>query len=190
MLVWVSKGFRRYLVPSPMVRLIANLSSCEILKDAKIATTLFSGLVQQGLPYPMFGLSLTREGGSLSLGAIDASIVTTPRNLSWNNVAEFSPFGSESNTSSYLHWAIPLTSFSANGTQLTPIPSQAAATRNVSLALLDVYVFFFWFDAVCSLLTSISEAHLACMAHSKMSVFRLNYVGVHLTDIRAGFASL
>lgn len=89
----------------------------------------------------MFGLSLNRQGGSLSLGAIDASIVTSPHNLSWNSVTEFSPFGAESNASSYLHWAIPLSSFSVNGTQLTPIPSQAAATRNMSLALLDVYVF-------------------------------------------------
>ncbi|XP_006459350.1 hypothetical protein AGABI2DRAFT_218475 [Agaricus bisporus var. bisporus H97] len=105
------------------------------------STTLLSRLVQQGLPYPMFGLSLNRQGGSLSLGAIDASIVTSPHNLSWNSVTEFSPFGAESNASSYLHWAIPLSSFSVNGTQLTPIPSQAAATRNVSLALLDVGTF-------------------------------------------------
>jgi hypothetical protein len=125
------------------VSLIVYLLPFEILKDLKIATTLLSGLVQQGLPYPMFGLSLTRQGGSLSLGAVDASIVTTPHSLSWNSVAEFSPFGAESNTSSYLHWAIPLSSFSVNGTQLTPIPSQAVATRNVSLALLDVYVFLF-----------------------------------------------
>ncbi|KAL9714116.1 hypothetical protein Ac2012v2_8353 [Leucoagaricus gongylophorus] len=40
--------------------------------------------------------------------------------------------------SSYMHWAIPLTSFGVNGTQLAPLPSQAHATGNTSFALFDV----------------------------------------------------
>lgn len=106
----------------------------------KAATPFFCGLAQQGLlDYPLFGFSITRNFvGSLSLGAIDSSIVTDRHNISWNNVAQFSPFGVESNTSSYLHWAIPLSSFSANGTQLAPTPAQANATGNVSLALFDM----------------------------------------------------
>ncbi|KAJ3573645.1 hypothetical protein NP233_g2310 [Leucocoprinus birnbaumii] len=100
----------------------------------------FANLAEQGLiDYPLFGLSLTRNlTGSLSLGAIDASIVISPQNISWNDVAQFSPVSVESNTSSYLHWAIPLTSFGVNGTHLVPLPSQASATGNVSLALFDV----------------------------------------------------
>ncbi|KAF9450359.1 acid protease [Macrolepiota fuliginosa MF-IS2] len=105
------------------------------------STPFFASLAQQGLlNYPLFGFSLTQNlSGSLSLGAIDASIVTDPRNISWNSVAQFSPFNAEnSNTSSYLQWAIPLSSFGVNGTQLAPLPSQANATGNVSLALFDV----------------------------------------------------
>lgn len=112
-------------------------------QKCKSATPFFVSLAQQGLlDYPLFGLSLTDNlYGSLSLGAIDASIVTNPHNISWNNVVEFSPFGVESNRSSYLQWAIPLTSFGVNGsnsTQLTPLPTYANATGNTSLALFDV----------------------------------------------------
>jgi len=107
------------------------------------STPFFVSLAQQGLVnYPLFGLSLTNNlYGSLSLGAIDASIVTNPHNISWNDVAQFSPFGVESNASSYLQWAIPLTSFGVDGlnsTQLTPLPTYANATGNISLALFDV----------------------------------------------------
>jgi len=105
-----------------------------------VAKPFFANLAEQGLlDYPLFGISLTRNlTGSLSLGAIDASIVTDPQNISWNDVAQFSPFSAESNKSSYMHWAIPLTSFSVNGTQMAPLPSQAHATGNTSLALFDV----------------------------------------------------
>jgi len=54
-------------------------------------------LAEQGLlGYPLFGISLTQNlTGSLSLGAIDASIVTDPQNISWNDVAQFSPFSAD-----------------------------------------------------------------------------------------------
>jgi hypothetical protein len=58
------------------------------------------------------------SSGTLTLGAIDASIVKNPALISWNQVAEFPPFLAESNVSSYLEWAIPITSFSVNFTCL------------------------------------------------------------------------
>lgn len=77
------------------------------------ATPFFSTLAQQGqLDYPLFGLSLTRNTtGTLSIGAIDSSVVTNLSHIGWNEVVPFSPFGSESNKSSYLQWAISLSSF-------------------------------------------------------------------------------
>ncbi|KAF5359403.1 hypothetical protein D9756_003391 [Leucocoprinus leucothites] len=109
-------------------------------REVNDSRPFLTNLAEQGLiDYPLFGFSLTRNlTGSLSLGAIDASVVTFPQNISWNDVAQFSPVSAESNTSGYLHWAIPLTSFGVNGTQLVPLPSQARATDNVSLALFDV----------------------------------------------------
>lgn len=44
-------------------------------------------------------------------GAIDSSVVTNASLINWNNVAQFSPFGAESNVSSYLQWAIAISSF-------------------------------------------------------------------------------
>jgi len=100
----------------------------------------FVALAQQGLlDYPLFGLSLTRNAsGTLSMGAVDASIVTNVSNIGWNEVVEFAPFGSESNVSSYLQWAVPLSSFSVNGTQIAPVPTYPNVTSNTSIALLDI----------------------------------------------------
>ena len=47
-------------------------------------------------------------------GAIDAAVVTNVTNIVWNKVVEFAPFSSESNVSSYLQWAIPLSSISVS----------------------------------------------------------------------------
>jgi len=104
------------------------------------ATPFFATLAQQGqLSYPLFGLSLTRNAsGSLTFGAVDSSVVTNRSLITWNEVVPFAPFGSESNTSSYLQWAIRLSGISVNGTELTPIPTYPNATSNTSLALLDV----------------------------------------------------
>ncbi|KAF7312300.1 hypothetical protein MIND_00243000 [Mycena indigotica] len=104
------------------------------------STPFFPTLAQQGvLEYPLFGLSLAgSENGSLSLGAIDSHIVTNVSRIGWNPVVEFSPLGTESNTSSYLHWAIPMGQFAINTTRLTPIPTYPKNTGNTSLALFDV----------------------------------------------------
>ncbi|EMD34064.1 hypothetical protein CERSUDRAFT_117574 [Gelatoporia subvermispora B] len=104
------------------------------------ATPFFATLAQQGqLNYPIFGLSLTRNAsGSLTLGAVDASVVTNRSLIEWNEVVPFAPFGSESNTSSYLQWTIQLSGISVNGSDLTPIPTYPKDTSNHSLALFDV----------------------------------------------------
>ncbi|KAF8992829.1 aspartic peptidase domain-containing protein [Cyathus striatus] len=101
----------------------------------------FSGLVANSgiLDYPLFALSLTRNSsGSLSLGAIDSSVVTNTSLINWNRVAQFPPFGAENNVSSYLQWTIPLAAFSVNVSQLLPIPTYPNATSNRSLTLFDV----------------------------------------------------
>ncbi|KAJ6494796.1 aspartic peptidase A1 [Mycena vitilis] len=104
------------------------------------STPFFPSLAQRGiLDYPLFGLSLTRNTtGSLSLGAIDTSIVTNVSKVGWNKIVEFSPIGSESNVSSYLHWVTPLAAFSVGSTRISPIPTYANATGNASLALFDI----------------------------------------------------
>ncbi|KAJ6505971.1 aspartic peptidase A1 [Mycena vulgaris] len=111
-----------------------------ISRSVTNAMPFFPSLAQQGfLDYPLFALSLTNNAsGSLSLGAIDATIVTDPSKIGWNKVVEFSPVGLESNTSSYLHWATPLSSFSVNGKRISPIPTYAKVTGNSSLALFDI----------------------------------------------------
>ena len=93
-----------------------------------LALPFFSTLATKGLlEYPLFALSLSRNStGTLTLGksshsvrfirllkavsvgAIDASIVEYPGNISWNKVAQFPPFGAENSTARYLQWAIPI----------------------------------------------------------------------------------
>ncbi|KAJ6531759.1 aspartic peptidase domain-containing protein [Mycena capillaripes] len=104
------------------------------------STPFFPSLAQQGvLDYPLFGLSLTRNAsGSLSLGAIDTTIVTNISKIGWNKIVEFSPIGSESNVSSYLHWVTPLSAFAIDGKRIAPIPTYANITANSSLALFDI----------------------------------------------------
>lgn len=104
------------------------------------STPFFVQLAQQGvLNYPVFGLSLTRnDTGSLSIGAIDSSVVTNVTNVGWHEVVEFAPIGTENNVSSYLQWAIPLDGFAVNGSSLTPSPTYPNITNNASLAMFDV----------------------------------------------------
>jgi len=104
------------------------------------STPFFPSLARQGiLDYPLFGLSLTNNAsGSLSLGAIDTTVVTNVSKIGWNQVVEFSPIASESNTSSYLYWATPLSAFAVNGTRLSPLPTYPNVTANSSLALFDI----------------------------------------------------
>jgi len=111
-----------------------------IANSLQNATPFFAGLAEQGqLAYPLFGLSLTEDAnGTLAFGAIDSSIVKNVSNIGWNQVASFSPYNTESNTSSYLQWAIAISGFAVNGTQLLASPTYPAATMNISLALFDI----------------------------------------------------
>ncbi|KAG6909869.1 hypothetical protein DXG01_014905 [Tephrocybe rancida] len=105
------------------------------------ATPFFVNLAQQGLlDYPLFGLSLTRNStGSLSMGAVDSSVVKNASLISWNQVVDFAPFGAENNVSSYLQWAIPMSALAINGSQFKPSPTYPNITGNASLALFDIY---------------------------------------------------
>lgn len=42
------------------------------------------------------------------VGAVDSAIVTNDSLIEWHEVIAFQPFGSENNVSSYLQWAIPI----------------------------------------------------------------------------------
>ncbi|EKM58381.1 uncharacterized protein PHACADRAFT_252655 [Phanerochaete carnosa HHB-10118-sp] len=102
-------------------------------------TPFFTTMAQRGqLEYPLFGLNLGQNSsGSLTLGAVDGSVVTNITSIVWNEVMTFAPFASESNATSYLQWAIPLGGISVNGTTITPIPTYSNLT-STSLALLDI----------------------------------------------------
>lgn len=105
------------------------------------ATPFFPKLAQQGLlDYPLFGVNLKRNGsaGSLSLGAVDSTIVTNVSLIEWHEVVPFEPFGSENNVSSYMQWAIPISNISV-GTQTFALePTYPQANSNHSVALFDV----------------------------------------------------
>ncbi|KAK2463404.1 hypothetical protein APHAL10511_004490 [Amanita phalloides] len=104
------------------------------------STPFFANLAQQGLlDYPLFGVSLTRNAsGSLTIGAIDASVVKNVSQINWNKVVEFPPINTESHSSSYLQWAISLSGFSVGGTRLKPQPTYPSITKNQSYALFDI----------------------------------------------------
>ncbi|KAI6013505.1 acid protease [Pisolithus microcarpus] len=111
-----------------------------LLPSGALATPFFATLASQGiLDYPIFGLSLTRNTtGTLAIGAIDVSVVQNASNIVWNEVVPFSPIGTQFNMSGYFYWAIHMTGFSVNGTNLTPMPTYPTLTDNSSIALLDV----------------------------------------------------
>ncbi|THV03241.1 acid protease [Dendrothele bispora CBS 962.96] len=128
------------------------------------STPLFPSLAQQGLlPYPLFGLSLTRnDSGSLTFGAIDSSIVTDVDKIVWNEVVEFAPIGNENNVSSYYQWAVPLGGISVNGVPVSLSPSYPDVTANHSIAIFDVGtpgIFGPWAD-VSKIFASINGARL------------------------------
>ncbi|KAH9481352.1 Aspartic protease [Psilocybe cubensis] len=110
------------------------------ISTAANASSFFATLAARGvLEYPLFALSLTRNAsGTLTFGAIDSSVVTNATNIGWNKVAQFPPFGAESNVSSYLQWAIPITGIAVNGTQFTPTSTYANIGLTRSLALFDI----------------------------------------------------
>lgn len=108
---------------------------------ASNATPFFVQLAQQGqLDYPVFGVSLTRNAsaGSLAVGAVDSSVVQNASSISWNEVVPFRPFKAESNSSSYLQWAIHLANISVGTNVITPQPTYPIPDSNLSIALLDV----------------------------------------------------
>ncbi|EJD06572.1 acid protease [Fomitiporia mediterranea MF3/22] len=102
------------------------------------ATPFVNSLAQQGaLDYPLFGLSLTRDdGGTIALGAIDVNVVHNLSAIEWHKVLPFSPFNSETNTSSYLQWVVRLPEVGINGTNLNTQPTYPNITEQ-SLALID-----------------------------------------------------
>ncbi|KAI0775198.1 acid protease [Trametes elegans] len=110
-----------------------------IANSAVNATPFFATMAQNGqLDYPLFGLSLTRDAsGTLAFGAIDGSVVANRSQIEWNEVVPFAPFGHESNTSTYLQWAVVLSGVSVNGTAVAPQPTYPTQTLNSSLALID-----------------------------------------------------
>ncbi|KAI0833486.1 acid protease [Trametes gibbosa] len=111
-----------------------------IAHNAVNATPFFASMAQEGqLDYPLFGMSLTRDSsGTLAFGAIDGTVVTNRSLIEWNEVVPFAPFAAESNSSSYLQWALVLSGLSVNGTAVAPEPTYPVQTLNSSLALLDV----------------------------------------------------
>ncbi|KAJ3999464.1 aspartic peptidase domain-containing protein [Lentinula boryana] len=138
------------------------------------STPFFPGLAQRGLlQYPLFGLSLTRNNtGTLSLGALDSSVVTNLSNVEWNPVVDFSPFSNESSSSSYYQWAVPLTSLSVNGTSVALSPSYPTVSANHSIAMFDVGtpgIYGPWAD-VSKLFASFASARLVDEAAGQWAV--------------------
>ncbi|PFH52961.1 hypothetical protein AMATHDRAFT_73786 [Amanita thiersii Skay4041] len=162
------------------------------------STPFFARLAQNGLlDYPLFGVSLTRNFS----GAIDSSVVKDALKINWNKVVQFAPFGTESNTSSYLHWAIPISGFSVGNSRLTPQPTYPNITSNTSYALFDIGTAGIYgpFSDVARLFSLIDGARLVdasgqwvvpCDTVSTMSLFfgKQEYV-LQPTDYLIGPAS-
>ncbi|KAI5122288.1 hypothetical protein M0805_002367 [Coniferiporia weirii] len=127
------------------------------------STPYINGLAQQGLlDYPMFGLSLTRDDdGTLTLGAIDSNVVKNLSSIEWHKVMPFSPFGLESNASSYLQWTVRIPGFGINDTIFDTNPTYPNITET-SLALIDVGTngLFGPYQDVSRIFGAISEARL------------------------------
>ena len=102
----------------------------------------FANLAAQGLlEYPLFAFSLTgNSSGTLTLGAVDGSVVKNPNLISWIQVAEFPPFGVESNESSYFEWAVPVTGF--------------------TVCFLHLGLYFCWFPVRSTILLSHQFQHI------------------------------
>ncbi|KAL5486005.1 hypothetical protein ACEPAI_7049 [Sanghuangporus weigelae] len=127
------------------------------------STPFVSGFAQEGkLNYPLFGFSLTRDdSGTIALGAIDANVVQNLSATEWHKVMPFSPFGNESDSSSYLQWVIRLPEIGANGTNIETEPTYPNITQT-SLALIDVGTngIFGPYQDVTRLFELMSEARL------------------------------
>jgi hypothetical protein len=104
-------------------------------------TPFFAKLAQQGhLEYPFFGVNLKRNGsfGSLSIGAVDSTIVNNVSLIEWIEVVPFQPFGAQSNVSSYLQWAIPISNITVGNQTFTLEPTYPQENSNRSVALFDI----------------------------------------------------
>ncbi|KAH7106625.1 aspartic peptidase domain-containing protein [Auriculariales sp. MPI-PUGE-AT-0066] len=109
-----------------------------ISQTTQNATTILERLAREGqLAYPMFGISLTGAGGSLSLGAIDASVVPDAALIEWHDVVPFPPVGQDTRSSFYLHWAVELDSIQVNGSAIDISPQYREVGKR-PLALIDV----------------------------------------------------
>ncbi|KAI9512034.1 acid protease [Russula earlei] len=105
------------------------------------ATPFFAKLAQQGqLDYPLFGVNLERNGssGSLSLGAVDSTVVNNVSLIEWIEVTPFEPIGIKSNMSSYLQWAIPITNITVGNQTYALQPTYPQANSDHSVALFDI----------------------------------------------------
>ncbi|KAF8501514.1 acid protease [Russula emetica] len=104
-------------------------------------TPFFATLAQEGqLEYPFFGVSLERNAsnGYLSIGAVDSTIVTNLSLIEWIEVNPFEPIGSESNMSSYLQWAIPISNITVGNQTFALQPTYPQENSNHSVALFDI----------------------------------------------------
>ncbi|KAG8738057.1 hypothetical protein FRC12_016927 [Ceratobasidium sp. 428] len=96
-------------------------------------------LAQQGdLSYPMFGLSLRKnDTGTLSLGAIDADVVSNVSSIAWYNVAPFPTLPTD-NSSIYLQWAIHMSGVSVGNQRILLNSTYPDIVGSQPLALFDV----------------------------------------------------
>ncbi|KDQ14862.1 hypothetical protein BOTBODRAFT_55061 [Botryobasidium botryosum FD-172 SS1] len=111
-----------------------------ISRSTSNAPPIISSLVQSGqLAYPLFGLSVAPQGTStLSLGAIDSSVIPNVTSIEWLPVVPFSPAVNGTSTSAYLQWAVQLASMSLNGTAIPLHPTYPNITGPSPLALFDI----------------------------------------------------
>ncbi|KIK18056.1 hypothetical protein PISMIDRAFT_14609 [Pisolithus microcarpus 441] len=65
--------------------------------------------------------------------ATDVSVVQNASNIVWNEVVPFSLIRTQFNTLGYFYWAICMTGFSVNGTNLTPMPMYPTSTDDSSI---------------------------------------------------------
>lgn len=64
------------------------------------------------------------------VGAVDSTIVTNVSLIEWIEVVPFEPFGSESNVSSYLQWAIPISNITVCNLEVLRFHAYAAVGRS------------------------------------------------------------
>jgi hypothetical protein len=75
------------------------------------------------------------------VGAVDSTIVTNVSLIEWIEVTPFEPIGSESNVSSYLQWAIPISNITVSNLRVLRFHAHAAVLQvgNRTYALQPTY---------------------------------------------------